>query len=68
MLALAAMALAVSVGARPRAAQPSIHQVIWDFDDLERIGGLPVTVGGHPKLIASPVGKAIEFDGIQDSR
>lgn len=48
-------------------AQSSVVQITWNFDNLKRIGGLPVTVDGHPKVILSPVGKAIEFDGKQDS-
>jgi hypothetical protein len=67
MLALAAVAFAATAGVRQGAAQPLVQQVVWEFDNLDRIGGFPVTVGGHPKVIASPVGKAVEFDGIQDS-
>jgi len=42
-------------------------QVIWTFDSLSKIGGYAVKVEGHPKVIDSPVGKAIEFDGFGDS-
>lgn len=49
-----------------RAAQPKPEQITWTFDNLTSIGGLPVTVTGHPKVIDSPVGKAIEFDGVAD--
>ena len=49
------------------AAQTKPKQITWIFDRLDRIGGLPVTVEGNPKVIDTPVGKAIEFDGIDDS-
>src|ERR1041385_6579929 len=43
------------------------QQITWTFDNLTKIGGLPVKVEGHPKVIDSPAGKAIEFDGVGDS-
>jgi hypothetical protein len=66
-LTLATVALTSATGMAAHDAQSTVMQVTWDFDNLIRIGGLPVTVGGHPKVISSPVGKAIEFDGMQDS-
>jgi Concanavalin A-like lectin/glucanases superfamily len=44
-----------------------IAQTVWDFDSLGKIGGHAITVEGHPKIVESPVGKAIEFDGVGDS-
>jgi Concanavalin A-like lectin/glucanases superfamily len=41
--------------------------VNWNFDRLESIGGHKTTVLGAPKVIDSPVGKAIEFDGVDDA-
>ena len=41
-------------------------QAVWDFDNLDRIGGQPVVVLGDPKVIDTPEGKAIEFDGEDD--
>jgi hypothetical protein len=38
----------------------------WNFDDINRIGGHPTTVLGHPHVIDSPVGKAIQFNGVDD--
>jgi hypothetical protein len=50
------------------AASPSLaEQVVWRFDNLKRIGGFKVTPEGRPKVIRSPVGKAIQFDGKGDS-
>jgi len=40
---------------------------LWKFDSLARIGGHSVTVEGHPQLIATPAGKAIQFGGIDDA-
>jgi hypothetical protein len=42
-------------------------QVTWTFDSLERIGGHAVEVLGDPKVIGTPAGKAVEFDGIDDA-
>jgi len=67
VITLATIALAPSIGMPAHEAQSTVKQITWDFDNLKRIGGLPVTVDGHPKIISSPVGKAIEFDGTQDS-
>jgi hypothetical protein len=39
----------------------------WTFDRLDRIGGHAVTVLGHPKLIDTPLGKAVEFNGVDDA-
>jgi Concanavalin A-like lectin/glucanases superfamily len=39
----------------------------WTFDRLDNIGGLPTRVEGHPRLIDSPVGRAIEFNGKDDA-
>src|SRR5215472_13154357 len=41
--------------------------LIWRFDRLDRIGGHPVTVLGSPKIIDTPQGKAIEFNGVDDA-
>ncbi|MEG3181449.1 LamG domain-containing protein [Sphingomonas sp. LT1P40] len=39
---------------------------IWTFDSLERIGGLRPRIEGAPKLIDSPLGRAVAFDGAKD--
>jgi hypothetical protein len=63
-LVLAALAVSMPV---LHAADPKPKQIIWNFDRLDKIGGLPVKVEGNPKVIDSPVGKAVEFDGVDDS-
>lgn len=40
---------------------------LWNFDNLKNIGGHPVTAEGQPKVIATPQGKAIEFNGDGDA-
>lgn len=51
--------------ALPVAAQSPAAET-WRFDNLTAIGGHPVEVLGHPQLIESPYGKAVEFDGKGD--
>ena len=48
-------------------AQPQPQQTVWTFDRLENIGGIKTTVEGTPKVVDTPVGKAIEFDGVDDA-
>ena len=48
---------------RTGAAPPEV----WLFDRVENIGGHKTTVLGQPKVIDSPVGKAVEFDGVDDA-
>lgn len=40
---------------------------VWTFDRLENIGGHKTTVLGEPKVVDAPLGKAIEFDGVDDA-
>ena len=39
----------------------------WRFDRIDSIDGHPTTVLGHPHLIDSPYGKAVEFNGVDDA-
>ncbi len=43
------------------------EQELWTFDRLDQIGGHATTVLGHPRLIDSPAGKAVEFNGVDDA-
>lgn len=48
-------------------AQPSAPRTqTWRFDRTDRIGGFQTEVVGHPQVIATPYGKAIEFNGVND--
>ncbi|MGW8315249.1 MAG: LamG-like jellyroll fold domain-containing protein, partial [Bacteroidales bacterium] len=38
----------------------------WVFDNLQQIGGHPVTVIGDPSVVDTPEGKAVHFDGEGD--
>lgn len=40
---------------------------VWKFDNLSKIGGLTPKVEGAPKLVDSPVGKAVQFNGKDDA-
>ena len=40
---------------------------VWRFDQTGTLGGHPVTVLGHPHVIESPYGKAVEFNGVDDA-
>jgi len=40
---------------------------LWCFDRLDGIGGRAVRSEGQPRLIATPAGKAVEFDGVDDA-
>lgn len=42
-------------------------QEVWRFDRLDRLGGHPVTVEGQPRVIDTPQGKAIQFNGDKDA-
>jgi len=42
-------------------------QETWTFDRLDQIAGHKTTVLGEPRVVDSPVGKAIEFDGVDDA-
>jgi hypothetical protein len=42
-------------------------QVTWNFDRLDRIGGHAVAILGQPRVIDTPAGKAILFDGVDDA-
>jgi len=50
-----------------KAAAATPRQITWTFDRLDTIGGVKTTVEGHPRIVDSPVGKAVEFDGVADS-
>jgi hypothetical protein len=56
----------LSPGQSPAAPDPPASQT-WTFDRLDQIGGYKTTILGDPKVIDTPVGKAVEFDGVDDA-
>lgn len=40
---------------------------VWKFDSITQIGGHAVTVEGHPRVIETPAGKAVQFGGVDDA-
>jgi len=42
------------------------NEIIWDFNDINTIGGNKTIIAGQPKVIETQKGKAIEFDGVDD--
>lgn len=43
------------------------NQILWTFDRLDAIGGIKTSVEGAPRVIDTPVGRALEFDGVDDA-
>jgi len=66
------MKLGVALSAALLAALPAHPadppaQELWTFDRLDRIGGHATTALGHPRVIDTALGKAIEFNGVDDA-
>lgn len=40
--------------------------VTWRVNTVERVGGMPTTVVGIPRIIDTPQGRAVQFDGEKD--
>jgi hypothetical protein len=53
--------------ARRRQGSKSDGGETWTFDRLDRIAGHKTTVRGHPRVVETPVGKAVEFNGVDDA-
>lgn len=49
------------------AALAADDSVTWTFDNLQKIGGNTPTILGSPKVIDTPLGKAIQFNGVDDA-
>lgn len=56
-----------SAGCATLPARAGTRPSIWTFDNLVRIGGHALQIEGTPGIIASPLGRAIEFDGADDA-
>lgn len=57
--------LVITIGLLMVACQKE-QPVVWNFDNLKEIDGHKVVVEGNPKVLNTPQGKAIEFDGVDD--
>jgi hypothetical protein len=57
-------------GSAPPLARTTVGQateaIVWQIDNLTRIGGHAVTVVGTPRVLATPDGAAVEFNGRTD--
>jgi hypothetical protein len=59
-----ACAFAVAAAAAWAAEEPGD---LWVFDRVDRIGGHRTTILGDPRVVDTPIGKAVEFDGVSDA-
>lgn len=50
-----------------KGVEKTVIQEVWNIDNLTSLGGHTTTVLGSPKVIDTPKGKAVEFDGEQDA-
>lgn len=66
MLRIGSIPLAVMM-ALGSATITQARQELWTLDNLARIGGRPATPSGTPRVVSWAGGRAIEFDGKQDS-
>jgi hypothetical protein len=58
--------LAFMVAASLATAQTAPKEQIWRFDNIDSIGGHATHVLGHPQVIDSEYGKAVQFNGVDD--
>jgi hypothetical protein len=61
------IAVVALFGVMAVSASDAWAQALWKFNNLSRIGGIAPKVEGNPKLVDSPVGKAVEFNGKDDA-
>ncbi len=64
--ALLAAGAALGLGAVRQPAAGAKTE-IWRFDQTESLGGYPTRILGHPRVIETPYGKAVEFNGKDDA-
>ena len=63
--ALAVAAIAAALSALVHGQIDSAE--VWRFDRLDRVGEHATTIQGNPRVTDTPIGKAVEFDGIDDA-
>ncbi|KAK0340598.1 hypothetical protein LTR94_029870, partial [Friedmanniomyces endolithicus] len=59
--------LGLSLSSCATTTQSNPSQIVWTFDQLTEIGGTRVSLEGAPRLIDSPYGGAVQFDGVDDA-
>jgi hypothetical protein len=68
LLVVVAVALAAARPVTlPAQAPPPAAAETWRFDRLDRVGDRAVTRLGEPRLVDSPLGTVVEFDGVDDA-
>ena len=67
VVCVAAAALLVAACSPVSLGSSASPSAVWRFDNLQQIGGLAVRPEGHPQLIQTPAGTAIQFDGVDDA-
>src|SRR6185295_3682788 len=65
--AILALSHLLSGVARTVIAHAAADEEVWTFDRFDRIGGHPASVLGNPRVVETPLGKAVEFDGVDDA-
>ncbi len=63
---IAALFLLTAIAVATAQAPADPKEQTWRFDQTAAIGGHPTQTLGHPHVIDSPYGKAVEFNGIED--
>jgi hypothetical protein len=58
--------MAGALHAHGAASKTAAHAIVWRFNNIHKIGGLPTEVLGHPQVVETPYGKAVQFNGIDD--
>ena len=72
-MSLATVSMAILVASLWRGPAPARGlaglpaSVTWTLDLLDRIGGHPTRVEGNSRVISTPIGKAVQFDGVHDA-
>ena len=57
----------MAAGKRSADTRTVPQAITWRFDRTDVIGGQHTQVLGHPRLIETPAGKAVEFNGADDA-
>lgn len=73
LIAIAAIGVSMAFGAAVagtaagQASKPAARAIVWRFNRTDRIGGNKTEVLGNPRVIETPDGKAVQFNGVDDA-